>query len=428
LTADLFAVFGAYQGVILALALGLLIGVERGWSRRGDPDGARVAGIRTYGLLGLAGGVAGEMVRTAPALAAVLLGGSAAVVVAGYIRSSQSGRDISATAAIVAMVTLGAGLAAATGHGVLACIVAAMTTLILSSRRRLHAWLATLSETEIEALARFALISLAVLPLLPDRPMGPLLAWNPRSIWLVVVFVSGFSFAGYVATRRLGLSRGLVVASAAGAIVSSTAVTAALAGRLHRKEAPAAVLTSAIAAASAVMFMRVLILTAVLAPFAFPSLAVLTAPSAILAVGWAARLVWPDAAPEAASPGAPIRNPFDLAPALGLAALVAGLSLAARFLHQTLGQAGVGTVLAISGMVDVDSAIIAASGLPPGTLDGRWAGLILSAPVMLNTLVKAAITVAIAGWRSGGRAALPLALCIGTYLAAVLAAFAFGWL
>ena len=419
---------GGYIGIVLALALGLLVGVERGWSRRDDPDGSRVAGIRTFGLLGLAGGVAGEALRVTPALSVILLGGGAAVIVAGYLRSSRSGLDISATAAIVGVVTLGIGLLATTGQGVLACVVAAMTTLILSSRRQLHAWLGTLNEAEVQALARFALITLAVLPILPDRDMGPLLAWNPRRIWMVVVFVSGVSFAGYIAVRRLGPSRGIVLSAAAGAIVSSTAVTAALAGRLRRHDGPADLLASAVAAASAIMFMRVQILTAVLAPFAFPALALLSLPATALAVGWASWLLWRARGAAAASEGQPIRNPFDLGPAFALAALVAMLSLAARWLQQGFGQVGLGTVLALSGLVDVDSAIMTMNGLPPGTLEPRAAGLILSVPVMLNTLVKAGITISVAGWRAGWRAALPLVLSVGACLAAAAAGWLAGWL
>lgn len=427
--AGLFGVARPYEGVLIALALGLLVGVERGWSRRDEADGARFAGIRTFGLLGLVGGIAGELIAAAPAVSLVLLGGGGAILVAGYVRSSQSGQDISGTSAIVGIVTLGTGVLAASGHAVLACVITATTTLILSSRRQLHAWLVTLTEREVQALARFALIALAILPILPDQDMGPFLAWNPRRIWLVVVFVSGFSFAGYIAVRRLGAARGTIAAAAAGAMVSSTAVTAALASQLRRPDAPGHVLSAAIAATSSIMFLRVLLLTIALVPWAFPSLAILLLPPAVLIIGWTGWQTWRHRqADKPAAAAAPVRNPFELWPALVLAALVAVLSLAAHWLQTNLGQAGVGAVLALSGMIDVDSAIMTMSGLPQGMLDGRTAGVILSAPVMLNMLVKAAITIGIAGWRSGWRAALPLGLCVVAYLAAGLAAWQAGWL
>lgn len=429
MSAGLFNAARAYEGVILALALGLLVGVERGWSRRDETDGACFAGIRTFGLLGLVGGISGELITAAPALSVILLGGSGAILVAGYVRSSQSGQDISGTSAIVGIVTLGTGVLAASGQAVLACVIAATATLILSSRRQMHAWLVTLTEPEVQALARFALIALAILPVLPDQDMGLFLAWNPRRIWLVVVLVSGFSFAGYIAVRRLGTSRGTIAAAAAGAMVSSTAVTAALASQLRRQDAPVCVLNAAIAATSSIMFLRVLVLSTVLVPWAFPSLAILLLPPAFLIIGWTGWRTWRCREAETlASAAAPVRNPFDLLPALVLAALVAVLSLAAHWLQLNLGQAGLGAILALSGMVDVDSAIMTMSGLPRGLLDARLVGLILSAPVMLNMLVKAAITIGIAGWRSGWLAALPLGLCVAIYLAAGLAAWQAGWL
>jgi len=423
------ALTAPYQGVLLALALGLLVGVERGWSRRNDPDGSRVAGIRTFGLLGLAGGIAGDLLQANAALAVLLLSAGAIIVILGYVRSSASGQDLSATAAIVGILTLAIGLAAGMGQGVLAGILAALTTLVLASRRRLHAWLTTLAETEVQAVARFALISLAILPLLPDEAMGPFLAWNPHHIWLVVVFVCGISFAGYIAARRLGAAKGIVASAATGALVSSTAVTAAMAGRLRRQEAPPGVLGAAIAAASAVMFVRVLVLTAVLVPGVFPWLAGLIAPPAVVAVIWCLWLLWRSGGAERAS-AAPqgMRNPFDLGPALVLAALVAVFSLVARWVQQDFGQAGTGAVLAVSGLVDVDSAIVTMSGLPRGALDAHAAGLILSVPVILNTGVKAAVTVGVAGWTAGRRAALPLVFCILVYLVVLAGAWIVRWL
>jgi len=413
MTAQAAALIGPYQGVLLALALGMLVGVERGWARRNDPDGSRVAGIRTFGLLGLLGGTAGQILQANGAVAALLLGAGAAIVIIGYVRSSASGQDLSATAAIVGILTLQIGLAAGMGQGVLAGLLAALTTLVLASRRQLHAWLATLSETEVQALARFALISLAILPILPDQAVGPFLAWNPRRIWLVVVFVCGISFAGYIAARRLGAAKGIVASAATGALVSSTAVTAAMAGRLRRRDAPAAVLGAAIAAASAVMFLRVLVLTQVLLPGVFPWLAGLIAPPAALAVIWGAWLLWRSRGDTSSTAPAAMRNPFELGPALVLAALVALFSVLARWVQQDFGQAGTGVVLAVSGLADVDSAIITMSVLPPESLDGRTAGMILAGPVMLNTIVKAVIAIAMGG-RTGWRAGVPLLLSVAT--------------
>lgn len=407
---DLMAATAPFQGVALALALGLLIGIERGWSRRQDPDGARVAGIRTFTMLGLLGGMAGEAGRQiSPALAAVIVGIAGLALLIGYARTAEPGRSVSATTTIVGIATLAIGVFAATGQGVLASVLAAVTTIVLSLRRQLHGWLGQLSEAEFHAIARFALLSLAILPLLPDQPYGPYGAWNPRQIGMVVVLVSGLSLVGYAAAKHLGSSRGILATAAAGALVSSTAVTASLAARIRSGDGAAATLTAGVALASAVMVLRVLGLVAVLVPFALSTLAVLAGPGAVVGIACTAWLLRRPAQPDGGQAlPASLRNPFDLKPALVLAGLVMALSLLARWAQHQFGDAGLAVTLAVSGMLDVDSAIITLSGLPTGCLNDEAAGLILAAPLMMNTLVKAGLVLSVAGLRAGWQAALVL--------------------
>ena len=175
------------QGVALALALGLLIGIERGWAQRQEEAGSRVAGIRTFALLGLVGGVAGEAGRLlSPILTAVIIATAGAALVVGYARSARRPDNLSATTTVVGVITLAVGMFAATGQGVLASALAAVMTLVLAMRRQLHGWVGKVSEAELHAIARFGLIALVVLPILPDAAFGPYDAWNPRQIWMVM--------------------------------------------------------------------------------------------------------------------------------------------------------------------------------------------------------------------------------------------------
>jgi uncharacterized membrane protein (DUF4010 family) len=404
-------------GIALALALGLLIGVQRGWSLRHEPAGSRFAGIRTFGLLGLAGGVAGTLRSIEPGVAIILVAAATALVLMGYAHAAWRDGAISGTASLAGLLTLGCGFLATTGQQFLATIIAIVMTLVLALRSQLHGWIGRLSEVEVTAIARFALISLAILPLLPDRAYGPYDAWNPRQLWMVVVLVSGFSFAGYIASKRLGASRGTLATAAAGAMVSSTAVTAALATRLRDETENGPILQAGITTASVVMLVRVLILVGVLAPFALPALALLVAPAALVsAVATVCYLRAAAKLPSPCSQAVPVRNPFNLAPALGLMALVMVLALASRWVLDRFGDAGLATVLALSGMVDVDSAVITMGGLPEGVLDGRTAGLVLAAPVMLNTIVKAGATIGLAGKQRGWSAALALTASVAASL------------
>lgn len=407
----------AIAGIALALALGLLIGVQRGWTLRHEPAGSRFAGIRTFGLLGLAGGVAGALRPIEPGVAIILVAASSALILMGYAQAAWRGGPVSGTASLAGLLTLGCGFLATTQQGFLATIIAIVMTLMLALRSQLHGWVGRLSEVEVTAIARFALISLAILPLLPDRAYGPYDAWNPRQLWMVVVLVSGFSFAGYIASKRLGASRGTLATAAAGAMVSSTAVTAALAARLRDDAENRPILQAGITTASVVMLMRVLILVGVLAPFALPALALLIAPAALVsAVATAGYLRKAALLPSFHSREVSVRNPFNVVPALGLMALVMLLSLVSRWVLERFGDAGLATVLALSGMVDVDSAIITMSGLPTGVLDGRTAGFVLALPVMLNTLVKAGATVSFAGRDRGRSAAIALIASVAASL------------
>lgn len=403
----------------VALAAGLLIGVERGWSQRKEEAGGRVSGVRTFGLLGLAGGVAGLL---PPALMTVMAAGVAALMVIGYIRSSRSRENLSATGALVGLLTFGLGVMAAQGLWVQVLAAAAVSTLLLSMRSQLHGWLKGMSEAEVEAVARFALISLVVLPLLPDVGMGPYEALNPRKIWFVVVLISGLSFAGYIASRRLGPKHGLLITAACGAIVSSTAVTIAFARKLKAGAAGEGALVAGIAIASLIMFVRVLILTAIFIPYALATLALAMVPATVTGVllaGLALRRMEDSGKDGEMKLG----NPLDFLPALILAALVAVFTLGVRWAETQFGGAGIAVLLSITGLADVDAAVIAMSGLPKATLSARDAGLILAAPVLVNTGFKGILALAIAQGRRGWRAAFPLFASVIASGAALLLLF-----
>lgn len=381
---------------------GLIIGVERGWSQRGRPAGTRVAGVRTFGLLGLVGGVSAFLPDS---VAAALVLGAGLLLVVGY-RSETDEPGRSATTAVAGIVTLALGMAAVRVGAGLALAGAAVAFALLASRDTLHRALVGLSATEIEAVSRFLLIALLVLPLLPDRAYGPFDAWNPRAIWMVVVIVAGLSFAGYVAARRWGSKRGLLLVAATGSIVSSTAVTADFARRLRSQPESRGALVAGIALASIIMFVRVQVLSLVLVPRVVPGLALALAPATLVAAGFAV-VAWRGQGNPAAGQ-VQLGNPLDFRPALLLAGMVAVFSLIARWALARYGDAGIAAVLALTGMMDVDAAVLTLAGLAPGTLGDYRAGLLLAGPVLANTLAKALMAMAIAPGRDGLRAAAPL--------------------
>ena len=400
-----------------ALAAGVLIGIERGWHLRGREEGSRVAGIRTFSLLGLAGGLAGLLgAKGQPLIAGTVTIAGCAVLVLGYAGSLRERHD--ATTAIAALVTLTIGLLAGLGSIGLAIAAAAVVVLILAMRDELHGFVNRLDEHDVKALARFAVIALGVLPFLPNQTMGPYGAWNPWKLWWVVVLVTGFSFMAYVANRIFGARRGTISTALIGGAYSSTAVTQSLAQRLGSKEAGGAE-AAGIALATAVMYLRVIVLVAIIAPRILWPFVVVVAPP--LLVAWAAGWWLYRKAPSCEGPSPP-GNPIALLPALGFLLFVAAAAIVARWAEGRFGEQGIAVLLLIMGSMDVDAAIVTAGGLPAQAITAALAALALGGTILANMFVKLGITIAFA--RSKGRSA---AIALAASMVALAASLIFGW-
>jgi len=401
-----------------ALAAGLLIGIERGWHQRAREDGSRVAGIRTFALLGLAGGLAALLgAKGQPLMGGTIAIAASAVLILGYSKSLGERHD--ATTAIAALVTLTIGLLAGLGSYGLALAASAIVVLVLAMREELHGFVGKLDEADVKALARFAVIALGVLPFLPNEPMGPYGAWNPWKLWWVVVLVTGFSFMAYVANRAFGARRGTISTALIGGAYSSTAVTQSLAQRLGSKDAGGAE-AAGIALATAVMYLRVILLVWFLAPrLLWAFLVVIALP---LLVAWLAGWWLYRKATSCDGPSPP-GNPIALAPALAFLAFVAAAAVIARWAQGQFGQEGIAVLLLIMGSMDVDAAIVTAGGLPPQAIGAELAALALCGTILANMAVKLGVTLAYA--RGKGTSA---ALALGASMVALAISLVVGWL
>ena len=401
------------------LAEGLMIGIERGWRLRRDKAGSRVAGVRTYTLLGIGGALAGFAATIiGPFVAAMLASALALSVIIGFARDVHR-RD--ATGVVASIVVIGLGLLAGAGQPALAVAGGAIVTLILATRSQSHHFVEKLNATDVQALARYAVIAAAVLPFLPDHPVGPFGAWNPFQLWLVVVLITGFSFAGYIANRTVGERKGVLAAALIGGAYSSTAVTQSLARRLGQGEKGP--LTAGILIASAVMYVRIAILIAILSPSTFWPFLAVTAPADVagIAIGL---IAWLRVQTSSRSSAQPSRNPIELGPALGFVAIVAAGALATRWAQQSFGQSGTAASLFFTGTFDVDAAIVTLSGLPVNAISRELAAIAIAGTIIANMGFKMFVAAVYAGRRSGraliGLAAstLVLALCIAAAFAA----------
>lgn len=385
--------------LLAAFAAGLLVGIERGWHQREEPAGTRVAGVRTFTLIGTCGGLVSIFaLQLSITLAGILLAAVVILVLGAFLLPRLKREERDATTMIAAMVTLTLGLLAGAGYPALALAAASVITLLLSLRKPMHGLLRTLTEEEMRAIARFAVIAIAVLPFLPDTSYGPYGAWNPFKLWLVVILVTGFSVAGYVSNRVIGQNRGTIATALIGGAYSSTAVTAALAGQM--REGGSGRLGTGIALASAVMYVRVMILAAVLSPSVAIDILALLAPAALIAFV-AAGLIWRQEGADDGSQTPLTSKPFELLPALGFLLAVALASLLVHWAQAEFGERGAAISLFIAGSFDVDAAIIAYSVLPPGAVAVAIAALALAGTVAVNMAFKAAIVFVTAGTQAG---------------------------
>jgi uncharacterized membrane protein (DUF4010 family) len=403
---------------IAAAALGgAAVGVEREWSGHASGPHARFAGIRTFTLLGGLAGIAGWLWNEgAAAMATVLLAGGAALVVTAYVAASRHAVD--GTTEVAALVVLAAGALAGAGRLTLASGIVAVTSLLLVEKTRLHAWVARIDDAGLRAGFRFAVMAVVVLPLLPEGPYGPFGGVRPRELWALVLVFAGLSFAGYVARRAVGARRGYSVAGLLGGVISSTSVSFVFARASARAEAPGLALACGVVAASAVMFLRVLVATAILA---WP-LALVLAPYALVpfAAGALVALTLLRRTPEPAGMLTPPANPLQVWSALQMAALFQAALAVITVVHARFGELGVLWSGAVLGATDVDaltfSMVLAVAGGAPLALVARALGF----GMLANTLLKLAVTLGLGHGRFRVAAALGLtvmALAAGATLA-----------
>jgi len=336
-----------------------------------------------------------------------------AVMVCAYARELREQHD--STSAVAAISTIAIAFLAGSGNPALAIACAAIGVALLALREELHGFIERLDTDDVKALARYAIIAGAILPFLPNGHFGPLGAWNPQRLWLVVVLVTGFSFLGYVANRIFGERHGTIATALIGGAYSSTAVTQALAQRLGREQKAGAE-PAGIALATGVMYLRVPVLIAVFATRVLPAISVLLLPAVIVA--WAAGYWLYRKAPKSDAPTPP-GNPIALLPALGFLVFVAIAAVAAKWAQGEFGQSGIAVLLLIVGSMDVDVAIITLGGLPAAAIAPLPAAMAISGTIIVNMAVKIGITLVYAR-RKGFSAAVAMTLSV-LVLAAMIA-------
>jgi uncharacterized membrane protein (DUF4010 family) len=411
----------AIAGLAAALVAGLIIGLERGWREREQADGGRVAGLRTFALTGLLGGVLGAL---HPKLGiwplAAGLSGLALLCAVAYRESVRSSGSLSATTSIAALLTGALGVLASAGEPALAVGVAVVAAVLLDLRPAIHRWLRLMEHAELSAGLQLLVLSVVVLPLLPDRGYGPYGALNPYRLWWAVVLVAGLSLAGHVAMRLTGPRRGLLWTGVLGGLASSTAATLALARRSRREPALMAAAAAGSLAACGTMFLRISVIVASLQPAlgAALGLPLVASGTVLLALG---ALQWSRSRPAEPEPELEGPAPFDLSVAFGFGAFLGLMAVLTRAASESFGATGLYGLAALSGLADVDAIVVSVTRMnATGALPVAAAMTAIGLVAASNLVSKAGIA-----WLAGS-AGLGRRVALGYALAVLVGAAAAG--
>lgn len=390
----------------VALALGLLVGLERGWERRELPEGQRSAGLRTFGIIGLLGGVAAEI--GAPWMLAAIALVLGVVVALGYWRESRGEQDVSLTTAISAMLTYCLGAMAGAGELTVAASAAVVVALLLGFKPELHLMLRRIERSELLATLRLLLISVVLLPVLPNHGLGPWSALNPYQLWWMVVLVASFSYVGYFAHRLLGEQRGMLMTGLFGGLVSSTALTLSLSRHVREEGGGFDLPAAGIAIATAVMLPRMLIIIGVVDQFLALKLAAPLLAGAAASLGsalWFSRR-GRGAVSQRAGAHHDLGNPLELATALEFGLMLAVIMLASHAAMELVGGRGLYAVAGLSGLVDVDAISLSVAAMSAqGAATADTAARAALAAALVNTILKPVLAAVTGGgriaWRVG---------------------------
>ncbi len=400
---DIFLHFG------IALGLGLLVGLQR------ERSESRLAGVRTFALVTLSGTLTAYLAEPFGGwVVAAGLVSLAGLMVVGNLAKLEGGKaDPGLTTEVAMLLMFGVGAFVVVGPAPVAIVVGSVVAVLLHLKPQLHDFSTRIADADFRAIMQFALITLVILPVLPDRTFGPYQVLNPREIWLMVVLIVGLGLVGYLAYKALGDRVGTLLAGVLGGAISSTATTVSYSRRAEASPPASGLAALVVILASGVACVRVLVEIGVVAP-AF--LAAVALPLGLLLVTFAvySLVLWRQhSAAEAKVPEA--GNPSELKPALIFAFLYAVILVAVEAARRHLGEAGLYAVAAVSGLTDVDAITLSTANLvSAGRLEAAVGARLVVLATLANLAFKAGM-VAVLGSRG-----MLLRVGVGYALAAVV--------
>lgn len=376
--------------IAVAVALGLLVGLQREFA------GKRI-GIRSFALISSIGGVVG--VFTADHGGWVLASGLIAISIMIYghaflVEKTTPVSGMTTELAAVAMFLVGA--LATSGYLQLAVVVTGGVMLLLHWKTPMHAGVERIGTTDFEAIVRFVLITLVLLPILPDAAYGPYGVLNPRQIWLMAVLIVALNLTGYVALKLASGRGGALLGGVLGGLISSTATTVSFSTKCREDRSLAPVAAVVILVASAFVYVRIFIELAVVAPDLIPLIVgpviVLVVVFALL-VGWGLKHV-----ASAPTNNADPRNPAELKTALSFTLLYAVVLFVSAAVDDYLGEAALYPIAIVSGLTDVDAITLSVGRLyTESRVDGDTAWRVVLVASISNLVFKSGVVAVVGG-------------------------------
>jgi uncharacterized membrane protein (DUF4010 family) len=378
----------------VALGLGVLLGLERERTRQPEKS---FAGVRTIGLISLAGGLSAyfDQQLGLPWLALALFGAVVALTVVSYAVTASRG-SLGITTEVTALLAFMLGSLCVRGYVPIAAFLAVATAVMLALKEWLHQLARRIESADVEATLKFAIVTIIILPLVPNENFGPapLDVLNPYKIWLMVVLISGLNFASYILVKVVGPEHGIGVTGLLGGLVSSTAVTLGFAQRSRQNPAQSPALALGILLAWTVMFIRVPVMVAIVHRPTAVKLAIVMGGLAVASLG-ICLLLWRrrEAKPDTASVDTG-ENPFELGQAIQFGLLFGVVTFVAKASQVYLGEAGLYAAGAIAGLTDVDAISLSMANLAASAPENTVAAattIVIAAGA--NTLVKSGMAV-----------------------------------
>lgn len=378
-------------GIGAAIGIGLLIGVERE-RRHGDGPLKAPAGIRTFTLTSLFGALSISLGLPVLITAFVLVG---LLAIAGYLRSTEKNLGITSEIALITTFLLGAF---AMRDTLVATGIAVVVTILLAARSRIHHFVRkTIDEQELRDALLLAAAALVILPLTPDRAVGPYEVLNPRTLWTLAVTVMAINSLGYVALRAFGPQFGLSFGGFAGGFVSSTATIGAMGARARDSAGSSRAAVSGAVLSSVATVLQLVVVIGATSMAALRAMAIPLLLSGLTALAYGALFAWHAAQKTKGEPIAKGRA-FDPRVAIVFSLTIAAVTLLAAALTERYGALGLVVAATVSGLADAHAPAVAVASV---TANGQIPVADCVIPIMLalttNALTKCVVAVTAGG-------------------------------